>query len=165
MTKWFPNQMIHAAIWISPLRQAQGRDFRKTFRRNGPAPAETGPVWISGGNLRCKLVRKIQRCNRFQRRDPMHSGIQSAWAGPRGLAHSDAAHPAGHHRDALSKNERQPGPEDRPLGSSPVQLRFDRSVVLPAARNARQGLRLRSYMEPLPAVVLDDLGQIVQRDS
>ena len=43
-------------------------------------------------------------------------------------------------------------------------LRFDRRLVFyPAAQSARQGPRLRSYMEPHPAVILDDLVEIVQQ--
>src|SRR5262245_48831458 len=56
----------------------------------------------------------------------------------------------------------------RTAHSAVVQFgrRFDRGVILhPAARSARRGPRLRSHMEPRPAVILDDLIEIVQRNG
>ncbi len=98
------------------------------------------------------VTQVVQRHRVHQRHDQVHSGIKCARARPRGLTHSDAAHPAGHHHNARGENEWQPGPKERPFRSCPIQLRFTRRV-------------LRSYMDPLLAVILDDLIKIVQRNG
>src|SRR5215470_17104906 len=82
----------------------------------------------------------------------MYAGVKSAWTSPGGLAHSDAAHTAGHHHYAHGEYDWQPASEKRPFGSCPVQVRFCRHLF-------------RSYMDPPLAVVLDDLIKIVQRNG
>lgn len=78
----------------------------KTFRRTGPrSRRRQRPGWISGRNL--KFICCYGSCDRYL--------IQNARARPCGLAHSDAAHPAGHHHYASSESERQPGRKKRPF--------------------------------------------------
>jgi hypothetical protein len=92
-----------------------------------------------------------------QRRDPAHAGYRMPGRVPEVWLTLMPPTPQGATAMPLARMRGSQALRTAHLAVVQFGLRFDRRVdFYPAAQSARQGPRLRSYMEPHPAVILDD---------